>query len=72
MTASKYHLDNLCAIVDYNGLQIDGKIEDVKGLDNIEGKFKSFGFSTLVIDGNNMEQLLDCFQTAKMTKEKLQ
>lgn len=70
MTASKYHLDNLCAIVDYNGLQIDGKIEDVKGLDNIEGKFKSFGFSTLVIDGNNMEQLLDCFQTAKMTKEK--
>lgn len=70
MTASKYHLDNLCAIVDYNGLQIDGKVEEVKGLDNLEGKFKSFGFSTIVVDGNNMEQLIDAFETAKLTKEK--
>ena len=70
MTASKYHLDNLCAIVDYNGLQIDGKVEEVKGLNNLEGKFKSFGFSTIVVDGNNMEQLIDAFETAKLTKEK--
>lgn len=70
MTASKYQLDNLCAIVDYNGLQIDGKVEEVKGLDNLEGKFKSFGFSTIVVDGNNMEQLIDAFETAKLTKEK--
>ena len=70
MTASKYHLDNLCAVVDYNGLQIDGKVEEVKGLDNIEGKFKSFGFNTIVVDGNNMEQLIDAFETAKLTKEK--
>lgn len=70
MTASKYHLDNLCAIVDYNGLQIDGKVEKVKGLDNLEGKFKSFGFNTIVVDGNNMEQLIDAFETAKLTKEK--
>lgn len=70
MTASKYKLDNLCAILDYNKLQIEGNIEDVKGLDNIEGKFKSFGFSTLIIDGHNMEQLIDCFQTAKLTKGK--
>ena len=70
MTASKYHLDNLCAVVDYNGLQIDGKVEEVKGLDNIEGKFKSFGFNTIVVDGNNMEQLKDAFETAKLTKEK--
>lgn len=70
MTASKYHLDNLCAIVDYNGLQIDGKVEEVKGLNNLEGKFKSFGFNTIVVDGNNMEQLIDAFETAKLTKEK--
>lgn len=70
MTASKYQLDNLCAIVDYNGLQIDGKVEEVKGLDNLEGKFKSFGFNTIVVDGNNMEQLIDAFETAKLTKEK--
>ena len=70
MTSSKYHLDNLCAILDYNGLQIDGKVEEVKGLDNIEGKWKSFGFNTIVVDGHNIEQLIDAFETAKMTKGK--
>jgi len=70
MTATKYKLDNLCAILDYNNLQIDGTVEEVKGLDNIEGKFKSFGFNTIVVDGHNMEQLLDSFETAKMTKGK--
>lgn len=70
MTSVKYQLDNLCIIVDYNNLQIDGTVEEVKGLNNLEGKFKSFGCSTLMIDGNNMEQLIDCFQTAKLTKGK--
>lgn len=70
MSASKYHLDNLCVILDYNGLQIDGTIEEVKGLDNLEGKWKSFGFHTIIVDGHNMEQLLDGFETAKMTKGK--
>ena len=70
MTASKYHLDNLCVILDYNRLQIDGTIEEVKGLDNIEGRFKSFGFNTIVVDGHNIEQLIDGFETAKMIKEK--
>lgn len=70
MSASKYHLDNLCVILDYNGLQIDGTIEEVKGLDNLEGKWKSFGFHTIMVDGHNMEQLIDGFETAKMTKGK--
>ena len=70
MTANKYKLDNLCAILDYNHLQIDGTIEEVKGLDNIEGKWKSFGFNTIVVDGHNIEQLIDSFETAKMTKGK--
>lgn len=70
MTASKYKLDNLCAIVDYNNLQIDGTIEEVKGLDNIEGKFKSFGFNTILVDGNNIEALIDSFESAKLVKEK--
>ena len=68
MTSHKYKLDNLCVIVDNNNLQIDGNIEEVKGLDNIEGKFKSFGFNTIVINGNNIEQLIDAFETAKTTK----
>lgn len=70
MTSYKYKLDNLCVIVDYNHLQIDGNIEDVKGLDNIEGKFKAFGFNTIVVDGNNIEQLIDSFNTAKLVKGK--
>ena len=70
MTSYKYKLDNLCVIVDNNNLQIDGNIQDVKGLDNIEGKFKAFGFNTIVIDGNNIEQIIDAFETAKLTKGK--
>lgn len=70
MTSSKYKLDNLCVIVDNNGLQIDGKVTDVKGLDNIEGKFKSFGFNTIVVDGNNIANLIDSFETAKLIKNK--
>ena len=70
MTSSKYKLDNLCVILDYNNLQIDGTIEEVKGLDNIEGKFKNFGFNTIIVDGNNIEQLIDGFETAKITKGK--
>ena len=68
MSSYKYKLDNLCVIVDNNNLQIDGSITSVKGLDNIEGKFKAFGFKTIVIDGNNIEQLIDAFETAKLTK----
>lgn len=68
MTSSKYKLDNLCVIVDNNNLQIDGEIQKVKGLDKIEQKFESFGFKVIPIDGNNIEQLLDSFDIAKMTK----
>lgn len=68
MTSSKYKLDNLCVIVDNNNLQIDGEIQKVKGLNKIEQKFESFGFKVIPIDGNNIEQLLDSFDIAKMTK----
>ncbi len=68
MTSSKYKLDNLCVIVDNNNLQIDGKIEKVKGLNNIERKFESFGFKVISIDGNNIEQIIDAFNEAKVTK----
>ena len=70
MTASKYKLDNLCVVVDSNNLQIDGTVEEVKGLDNIEGKFKNFGFNTIVVNGHDMQQLIDSFETTKLTKGK--
>lgn len=68
MTSSKYCLDNLCVIVDNNNLQIDGNIKEVKGLNKIEEKFESFGFNVITVDGNNIEQLIDGFDRAKMTK----
>ena len=72
MTASKYKLDNLCAIVDCNNLQLTGDTESVKGLDceNIENKFKSFGFNTIVINGNNIAEIIEAFKKARSVKEK--
>lgn len=68
MTSSKNKLDNLCVIVDNNNLQIDGEITEVKGLNKIEEKFESFGFKVINVDGNNIEQLIDAFNEAKLTK----
>jgi len=69
MAAYKNKLDNLCVVLDNNNLQIDGKIGDVSGLDNIEGKFRSFGFHVIHADGHNISNLVDSFDTAKQTKK---
>lgn len=68
MTASQYKLDNLCAIVDFNGLQIDGKIVDVMNPTPIAEKFKSFGFNVINIDGNDIDEILDAFDKARRGK----
>ena len=65
MTANKYKLNNLIAFVDYNGLQIDGKITDVKGLDKLKEKFESFGFYVQEIDGHNIEEIITSVKNAK-------
>ena len=68
MSASKNKLDNLCVIVDHNGLQIDGNIEEVAGLVDIKEKFESFGFNVLKINGNNIEEIIHSFEVAKTVK----
>ena len=70
MSAVKYKLDNLCAIVDNNNLQIDGTIEEVGGLSKIDEKFKSFGFQIINIDGHNIEEIISALEVAKNVKEK--
>lgn len=70
MFASHYKLDNLTAIVDYNGLQIDGNIEDVAGLDKLNEKFSSFGFEVFETDGHDFEQIEDVLNKAKAVKGK--
>lgn len=70
MTSNKYKLDNLCVILDYNGLQIDGTVEEVKSLDCLESKWEAFGFNVITCDGHNIQMLIDCFEQAKQTKGK--
>ena len=68
MAASKNKLDNLCAILDYNHLQIDGKVEDVAGLVDVQAKFESFGFKVINVDGHNIGQLIQAFSIARHQK----
>ena len=70
MAASHYKLDNLCVIVDKNNLQIDGRTEEVMNSSPIEGKFKSFGFEVITIDGNNILEIMKAFAKAKTIKGK--
>lgn len=70
MSAAQYKLDNLCVIVDNNNLQIDGTIEEVMNSNPIDEKFKSFGFETIIIDGNNIQDILNAFESAKSVKGK--
>ena len=64
MAAAHYKLDNLCAVVDHNGLQIDGRNEDVMNVMPIAEKFAVFGWNVLEIDGHDMDQILDAFELA--------
>ncbi len=70
MSAAHYKLDNLCVIVDWNGLQIDGKNEEVMTVAPVDEKFKAFGFNVLVIDGHDFGQIFDAFDQAKACKGK--
>ncbi|MGN1113384.1 MAG: transketolase [Acutalibacteraceae bacterium] len=70
MFASHYKLDNLCVIVDSNGLQIDGKVEDVAGLCNLKEKFEAFGFGTIEIDGHDFEDIEKAMNAARECKDK--
>ncbi|NLI98111.1 transketolase [bacterium] len=64
MSASHYKLSNLTAIVDKNGLQIDGSTAEVMNIDPIDEKFRAFGWHVLVIDGHDFSQLLSAFRFA--------
>lgn len=70
MASAHHRLDNLVAIVDRNGLQIDGKTEDVMKLEPLSAKWDSFGWKVIECDGNDMEQLLDAFATAVKDQHK--
>ncbi len=70
MFASHYKLDNLTAFVDFNGLQIDGRIEDVINPAPFDKKFESFGWNVITIDGHDLAQIEMAVNSAKQCKDK--
>ena len=71
MAAHQYKLDNLCAVVDRNRLQISGNTEDVMGHDDLHERFRAFGWNVIdVADGNDIDQLKAAFDAAKEVKGK--
>lgn len=68
MAAAHFKVDNLVAIVDNNGLQIDGWNRDVMNLDPFNKKWQAFGWHVIEIDGHDLAQLIDAFNQAKLVK----
>ncbi|HVS79296.1 MAG TPA: transketolase [Candidatus Saccharimonadales bacterium] len=70
MLIGKYKLNNIIAITDRNNIQIDGPTESVMPLENLRGKWESFGWHVLEIDGNDIEAVIDACTMAKAIVEK--
>jgi transketolase len=68
MSAAHYKLDNVCALVDYNGLQIDGDVEKVMGLAPLADKWRAFNWHVAEIDGHDFAQVLAAYEEAARTK----
>lgn len=70
MAAAHYCCDNLCAILDYNGFQIDGEVKEIMNIEPLADKWHSFGWHTILIDGHNIKEILAAFREAKGIKGK--
>lgn len=70
LAAAKYKLDNLCAIVDVNGLQIDGNTADVMPTEPLDAKFEAFGWNALKVDGHDFAAIKNALAKAKTLKGK--
>ena len=65
MSAAKYGLDNLCAVIDVNGLQIDGKTADVMPTEPLDKKMEAFGWNVIQANGHDLAALSAAFEQAK-------
>jgi transketolase len=70
MACAHYRCDNLCAIMDYNGFQIDGKVREIMNLEPLVAKWQAFGWHTIEIDGHKMSAILSAYEEAKTVKGK--
>lgn len=71
MFASQYGLDNLCVMIDVNGLQIDGACKDVMSAEPIDEKVRAFGFDCIVINGNDFDELEKAFDAFEKSSKPL-
>lgn len=69
LSAPKYHLSNLCAILDNNNGQIDGPVSQVMPLEPIEDKWRAFGWHVIEIDGHNIDQILNAYHQFRQLHE---
>jgi transketolase len=70
MSASHYKLDNLCAFLDSNNLQIDGNVRDVKGVEPLDKKWEAFGWHVIPIDGHDYGEIFAALAEAEAIKGK--
>ncbi len=70
MAAAHYKLDNICAFLDHNDLQIDGNVSQIMGIEPIEKKWEAFGWNVIEINGHNFEEILEALSKAKECKGK--
>jgi len=70
MSASYHKLDNLTALVDRNGVQIDGKTGNVMEIEPLNEKWRSFGWHVITCDGHNHKEIINAYEQAKKTKGK--
>ena len=67
MSAAHYKLDHLILLVDHNRLQIDGRVEDIMGIESVAGKFRAFGWHTAEIDGHDIKAVKEAVLQAKQS-----
>jgi transketolase len=70
MSAAKYKADNLCVILDWNGVQLDGTNEEIMPLGDVRAKFESFGWHCLECDGHDVAALCEAYDSARKIKGK--
>lgn len=68
MFAAQNKLDNVCAIVDFNHVQLDGTIEEIKNLDNLPARWLDFGWNVIELDGHNVEAVVEAYRLAATVK----
>lgn len=70
MACAHFSCSNICAILDFNGCQIDGRCEDIMGLEPLAAKWQAFGWHVIQINGHDMQQILAAYDQAKTIKNK--